>query len=101
MSWFGPNTVVHAPNQRHQQAKPSPGESSEAQGPVRSSCFLGVILAAHSSQSQPVNSAQLMAWLTAGVPCNRLVRMVQERGIAKAPGKEQFGNWNLPAPIRI
>ena len=52
--------------------------------------LLGVALAAQSSESQPVNSAQLMAWLTAGVPSNRLVRIVQERGIAKVPGKEQI-----------
>ncbi|MGC2533462.1 MAG: hypothetical protein WA424_10980, partial [Candidatus Sulfotelmatobacter sp.] len=29
-----------------------------------------------------------MAWLTAGVPGNRLVRIVQERGLANVPGKE-------------
>jgi hypothetical protein len=52
--------------------------------------LLGVALAAHSSESQPVNSAQLMAWLTAGVPSNRLVRIIQERGIASVPGKEQI-----------
>ena len=57
------------------------------------SLLLGVVLItagliAQSSQTQPVNSAQLMAWLTAGVPGNRLVRIVQERGIANVPGKE-------------
>ena len=52
--------------------------------------LLGVALAAHSSESQPVNSAQLMAWLTAGVPSSRLVRIIQERGIADLPGKEQI-----------
>jgi superkiller protein 3 len=58
--------------------------------------LLGVALAAHSSDSQPlndsqpVNSIQLMAWLTAGVPNHRLVRIVQERGIASIPGKEQL-----------
>jgi hypothetical protein len=52
--------------------------------------FLGTVLAAHSSESQPVNSAQLMAWLTAGVPSNRLIRMIQERGMAGIPGKEQI-----------
>src|SRR5271165_3126018 len=52
--------------------------------------LLGVALAAHSSERQPVNSAQLMAWLTAGVPGSRLVRIVQERGLASVPGKEQI-----------
>lgn len=52
--------------------------------------LLGVALAAHSSDNQPVNSTQLMAWLTAGVPNNRLVRIVQERGLTAVPGKEQI-----------
>ena len=52
--------------------------------------LLGVALAAHSSESQPVNSIQLMAWLTAGVPNNRLARIVQERGLASVPGKDQI-----------
>lgn len=51
---------------------------------------LGVALAAHSSESQPVNAAQLMAWLTAGVPSGRLVRIVQECGLASVPGKKQI-----------
>jgi Flp pilus assembly protein TadD len=52
--------------------------------------LLGVALAAHSSESQPVNSVQLMAWLTAGVPSHRLVRIVLERGMAALPGEEQI-----------
>jgi superkiller protein 3 len=52
--------------------------------------FLGVALAAQSSESQPVNPVQLMAWLAAGVPNQRLVRIAQERGIANACGKEQM-----------
>jgi superkiller protein 3 len=51
---------------------------------------LGATLAAHASESQPVNSAQVMAWLTAGVPSSRLVRIVQERGINSVPGKKQI-----------
>ncbi len=51
---------------------------------------LGLALTAHSSDVAPVNSVQLFAWLTAGVPCSRLVRLIQERGIASAPGKEQI-----------
>jgi tetratricopeptide (TPR) repeat protein len=52
--------------------------------------LIGAALAAHSSESQPVTSAQLIAWLTAGVPNSRLVRMVHERGIASVPGKDQI-----------
>lgn len=52
--------------------------------------LLGMALAAQSSESQPVSASQLMAWLTAGVPNNRLVRIIQERGIANVMGKEQI-----------
>jgi tetratricopeptide (TPR) repeat protein len=52
--------------------------------------LLGAALAAHSSESQPVNPVQLMAWLAAGVPCNRLVRIIEERGVAVIPGTEQI-----------
>ena len=52
--------------------------------------LMGLVLTAHSSDTQPVNSLQLFAWLTAGVPCNRLVRLMQERGMANSPGKEQI-----------
>lgn len=52
--------------------------------------LLSVALAAHSSESQPVSCSQLMVWLTAGVSSNRLVRFIQERGIASVPGKEQI-----------
>ena len=52
--------------------------------------LLGVALAAHSSESQPVNSAQLMAWLMAGVPSSRLVLIVEQRGIASVPSKGQI-----------
>jgi tetratricopeptide (TPR) repeat protein len=52
--------------------------------------LLGMALAAYSSENQPVNSAQVMAWLTAGVPCSRLVRIIQERGITAVPGKGQI-----------
>jgi Flp pilus assembly protein TadD len=52
--------------------------------------FLAAAQAAHSSNSQPVNSAQLMAWLMSGVPGSRLVRIIQERGIVKTPGKDSI-----------
>ena len=71
-------------------AKPSPEIRVKRKGLSVFLFLLGVALAAHSSESQPVNSTQLMAWLTAGVPSSRLVRIVQERGIASVPGKEQI-----------
>ncbi len=52
--------------------------------------FLGLVLSARSSDSQPVTSVQLMAWLTAGISSSRLARIVHERGIAATPGKEQI-----------
>jgi protein O-GlcNAc transferase len=52
--------------------------------------LLSVALAAYCGESQPVNSIQLVAWLTAGVSSGRLVRIIQERGIASTPGKEQI-----------
>lgn len=52
-------------------------------------CILGMALAAHSSQSQPVTLLDLAAWLTAGVPNSRLVRIVHERGIAVIPNEKQ------------
>ncbi|MGB8730418.1 MAG: tetratricopeptide repeat protein, partial [Candidatus Sulfotelmatobacter sp.] len=52
--------------------------------------LLSAALAAQSSESQPVTSVQLMAWLMAGVPSNRLVRIIQERTIASVPGKDQI-----------
>ncbi len=73
-----------------QQAKPSPESRVKRKGMSVLLFLLGVALAAHSSESQPVSSVQLMAWLTAGVPCNRLVRIIQERGIASAPGMKQI-----------
>ena len=78
--------TVHAT----QQAKPFPESRVKRKGMSVLLFLLGAALAAHSSESQPVSSAQLMAWLTAGVPCNRLVRMVQEHGIASVPGKKQI-----------
>jgi Flp pilus assembly protein TadD len=45
---------------------------------------------AFANETQPVTSVQLMAWLTAGVPGNRLIRIIRERGIASAPDKEQI-----------
>jgi tetratricopeptide (TPR) repeat protein len=52
--------------------------------------LLGLALAAHAGETQPVNPTQLMAWLMAGVPGSRLVRIIQERGIANVPSKLQI-----------
>jgi len=57
------------------------------------SVFLFVLVAAWAalaSDFQPVNGAQLTAWLMSGVPCTRLARIVQERGIIAPFGKEQI-----------
>ena len=55
------------------------------------SIFLfGVILAAHCSDTQPVTPAQLMAWLAAGIPDNRLVRIIHDRGLTAVPGNDQI-----------
>ena len=42
------------------------------------------------STTPPVNTIQLTAWLTAGVPGSRLIRLVQERGIAWTPTQEEL-----------
>jgi len=73
-----------------QQAKTLPENRVKRKGVSVFLFLLGAVLAAPCSESQPVNSVQLMAWLTAGVPSSRLIRIVQERGIASVPGKEQI-----------
>ncbi len=47
-------------------------------------------MAASASQSQPVSSVQLVAWLASGMSSGRLVRLVRERGIASVPGKTEI-----------
>jgi tetratricopeptide (TPR) repeat protein len=42
------------------------------------------------STTQPINTIQLMAWLTAGISENRLVRLVHERGLAWTPNPEEL-----------
>jgi len=49
-----------------------------------SSC-LSVIAAADSAPSNPVDTTQLMAWLTAGISGRRLIRLVHEGGFGAAP----------------
>src|SRR5450432_1920695 len=47
-----------------------------------------VVAGAHASVSsgpQPVDTTQLLAWLTGGIPGGRLIRLVQERGLAFSP----------------
>src|SRR3981081_1504620 len=83
------------PRQRQQQGKPSSAR------PVKLnflSFFIVVVLvfslslaafaAPNSSETQSVDATQLVAWLIAGVPNSRLVRLVQERGITSLPTKE-------------
>ena len=46
--------------------------------------------AAYSSDNQPINTTQLAAWLTAGVPGTRLARLVEERGLATLPTSNEL-----------
>src|SRR5271169_4775333 len=78
------------PKPRYQQAKSTPESRVKRKGLSVFLFLLGAALAAHSSESQPANSVQLMAWLTAGVPSSRLVLIVEERGIAGIPSKAQI-----------
>ncbi|MGA7302869.1 MAG: tetratricopeptide repeat protein, partial [Candidatus Sulfotelmatobacter sp.] len=70
------------------QAKPFPEIRVKRKGLLVFFLLLGVALAA--SESHPVSPVQLMAWLTAGVPSSRLVRIMQERGVAPVPGQDQI-----------
>jgi tetratricopeptide (TPR) repeat protein len=75
--------------------------------PVRVKAFLslllfslGVAAAAQSADSQPgatqpsngksINTTQLAAWLTGGVPSSRLARLVAERGLATLPTNNEL-----------
>ncbi len=75
-------------------SQPLPGDSVKRQA-LSVLIFFLVVAAASFGQSQPVSSTQLMAWLAAGVPSTRLVRIVQERGVAGAPSKEQIHQFEL------
>lgn len=52
--------------------------------------FLAISLTAHAIETKPVTTIELMAWLTAGIPNSRLVRIAQERGLASPCSKEQI-----------
>jgi tetratricopeptide (TPR) repeat protein len=51
--------------------------------------FLAIALAAQAVETKPVTTIELMAWLTAGIPGSRLVRIAQERRLANPCSKEQ------------
>src|SRR5260370_7975349 len=53
-------------------------------------CCLSVVALADSSQSQPVNTTQLTAWLTGGISSTRLVQLIHERGLAVAPTENEM-----------
>src|SRR5260370_18638563 len=53
-------------------------------------CCLSVVALADSSQSQPVNTTQLTAWLTGGISSTRLVQLIHEPGPAVAPTKKEL-----------
>ncbi len=46
--------------------------------------------ASNSSQTRSITATELMAWLIAGVPSNRLVRLLEERGVTGIATKEQM-----------
>src|SRR3984893_14038303 len=84
------------PRQRQQQGKPSSGSpvklsfcSSFTVAVFVFSLSLAAFAAPSSSEPQSVDATQLVAWLIAGVPSSRLVRLVQERGVTSIPTKEQ------------
>jgi Flp pilus assembly protein TadD len=47
--------------------------------------FCLAAIAAAETTSDPVDTTQLMAWLTAGISSKRIIRLVHERGLALAP----------------
>jgi superkiller protein 3 len=53
--------------------------------------ILATALCAPASDSKPVDPVQLTAWLAAGVPGQRLLRIVQECGIAAFLSEKQIG----------
>src|SRR5437588_649526 len=76
---------------RHYQAKWSPESRVKHKGlSVFLFLLLGMLARATVNEAQPITFTQLTAWLTAGVPCNRLVRLVKERGLATIPEKAQL-----------
>jgi tetratricopeptide (TPR) repeat protein len=84
------------PRQRQQQGKPSSGSpvklkfwSSFIVAVFVFSLSLAAFAAPNSSETRSVDATQLVAWLIAGVPSSRLVRLVQERGVTSLPTKEQ------------
>lgn len=52
--------------------------------------LFGMGLTARAIDSQPVTPTQIAAWLTGGVSNARLVRIIQERGVAEFSGKEEI-----------
>jgi hypothetical protein len=46
---------------------------------------LAVSASADSTFDNPMDTTQLMAWLTAGISGNRLIELVHERGLAIVP----------------
>ncbi len=49
-----------------------------------------MVAAASASDTRPVDAAQLTAWLAGGVSSIRLIRLVQERGLAHVPAKQEL-----------
>jgi tetratricopeptide (TPR) repeat protein len=51
--------------------------------------FLSVAVAAQAVETKPVTTVELMAWLTAGIPNTRLVRIAHERGLVNPCSMEE------------
>src|SRR4030081_1617267 len=84
------------PRQRQQQGKPSSGSPGKLKflsffivAAFVFSLSLAAFAAPNSSETRSVDATQLVAWLIAGVPSSRLVRLVQERGVTSLPTKDQ------------
>jgi tetratricopeptide (TPR) repeat protein len=50
---------------------------------------------AQGSDTQAVNTTQLVAWMTGGVPSSRLARLVAERGLATLPTNHELRQLQL------
>jgi Flp pilus assembly protein TadD len=54
------------------------------------SIFFVAVTAAHSTDTQPLDTTELAAWLTAGISSDRLARLVEEHGLATLPTRNEL-----------
>lgn len=55
-----------------------------------SQIFITPICAAATLDARPITNTELVAWLTGGVSSGRMVRLVDERGLARSLSKDQL-----------